>query len=152
MIEAMHVEQARALIAKARALSPAESLASRRRRSLSSAMFQRLLRAAAPLLSLFSPPPLAAQPPAPVTAGRPAAPYRASSPATTSRAARPGTEGERRTIAYIAEQFRARGLEPAGENGELVPAGRASSSARPGAAPVALDRRRPRRSRSTPAT
>ena len=29
----------------------------------------------------------------------------------------PATEGERRTTAYIVEQFRARGLEPAGENG-----------------------------------
>jgi len=29
----------------------------------------------------------------------------------------PGTEGERLTINYIAEQFAARGLEPAGENG-----------------------------------
>ncbi|WP_114951142.1 M28 family peptidase [Sphingosinicella terrae] len=29
----------------------------------------------------------------------------------------PGTPGEQRTIDYIAEQFRARGLEPAGENG-----------------------------------
>lgn len=29
----------------------------------------------------------------------------------------PGTEGERRTTAYLVEQFRARGLQPAGENG-----------------------------------
>jgi hypothetical protein len=29
----------------------------------------------------------------------------------------PGTAGEARTIAYIAEQFRLAGLEPAGENG-----------------------------------
>lgn len=29
----------------------------------------------------------------------------------------PGTEGERRTIAYLSEQFRAAGLEPGGENG-----------------------------------
>jgi hypothetical protein len=29
----------------------------------------------------------------------------------------PATEGETRTINYIAEQFRARGLEPAGDNG-----------------------------------
>jgi hypothetical protein len=29
----------------------------------------------------------------------------------------PGTEGERRATAYIVEQFRARSLEPAGENG-----------------------------------
>src|SRR5688572_21325761 len=29
----------------------------------------------------------------------------------------PGTAGEAKTIAYIAEQFRLAGLEPAGENG-----------------------------------
>ena len=29
----------------------------------------------------------------------------------------PGTAGEAKTIAYIAEQFRQAGLEPAGENG-----------------------------------
>jgi Zn-dependent M28 family amino/carboxypeptidase len=32
----------------------------------------------------------------------------------------PGTAGERRTTGYIAAQFRARGLEPAGENGSWL--------------------------------
>src|SRR4028118_335668 len=32
----------------------------------------------------------------------------------------PGTAGEAKTIAYIAEQFRLAGLEPAGENGGWV--------------------------------
>ena len=56
----------------------------------------------------------------------------------------PGTEGERRTIAYIVEQFRARGLEPAGENGTwLQPVGLVER--RPGTADAQLDRPRGRR-------
>ncbi|HYD11887.1 MAG TPA: M28 family peptidase [Allosphingosinicella sp.] len=78
-------------------------------------MFKALIRASA-LLSLAIAAPLAAQAPAPVTAAdllrhiRPLA-----SDEFQGRA--PGTEGERRTTAYIVEQFQARGLQPAGENG-----------------------------------
>lgn len=78
-------------------------------------MFLRLLGAAAPLL-LF----LAAS-----------AAARADSPITPADLARhidilaaddfegrlPGTQGEARTVAYISEQLRARGVEPAGEQG-----------------------------------
>lgn len=78
-------------------------------------MFKGLIRATA-LLPLFLPTMLAAQAPAPVTADdlmrhiRPLA-----SDEFQGRA--PGTEGERRTTAYIVEQFQARGLQPAGDNG-----------------------------------
>jgi len=78
-------------------------------------MFKNLIRAAAPL-SLFLAAPLAAQAPAPVT---PADLLRHISVLASDvfQGRAPGTEGERRTTAYIVEQFRARGLEPAGENG-----------------------------------
>jgi len=78
-------------------------------------MFKGLLRAAA-LLPLALATPLAAQAPSPVTSAdllrhiRPLA-----SDEFQGRA--PGTEGERLTTAYIVEQFQARGLQPAGENG-----------------------------------
>jgi Peptidase family M28 len=79
-------------------------------------MFRYAIRAAAPAL-LFLAAPLAAQ--------------GASGPITATDMMRhiiilagddfqgraPATEGERRTTAYIAEQFRARGLEPAGDGG-----------------------------------
>jgi hypothetical protein len=78
-------------------------------------MFQPLLRAALPTL-LLSAPLAAQQPAAPIT---PAAMMRhidrLASDEFQGRA--PGTEGERLTINYIAEQFQARGLEPAGGNG-----------------------------------
>jgi Zn-dependent M28 family amino/carboxypeptidase len=79
-------------------------------------MFKGLIRALALLLFLASAP-LAAQPaPAPIA---PADLLRhiqvLASDGYQGRA--PGTEGERLTTAYIVEQFRARGLEPAGENG-----------------------------------
>jgi hypothetical protein len=78
-------------------------------------MFKGLIRAAAPL-SLFLAAPLAAQAPAPVTPADLLRHIRVlASDEYQGRA--PGTEGERRTTAYIVEQFRARGLEPAGENG-----------------------------------
>ncbi len=82
-------------------------------------MFKHLIRAAG-LLSLA----LAA----PATAQRPAPPV---TPADLLRHIRvlasddfqgraPGTEGERRTVAYLIEQFRARGLEPAGVQGTYL--------------------------------
>lgn len=79
-------------------------------------MFKPLLRAAAPVALLLAGP-LAAQPPAaPITpADMMRHVERLASDEFQGRA--PGTEGERRTIDYIAGQFRVRGLEPAGENG-----------------------------------
>jgi hypothetical protein len=80
-------------------------------------MFQRLLRAAAPL-SLF----LAATAAAAQSADPPITPAemmrhieRLASDGFQGRA--PGTEGERLTTQYIVEQMQARGLEPAGEAG-----------------------------------
>jgi Zn-dependent M28 family amino/carboxypeptidase len=77
-------------------------------------MFKPLLRAAAPVLLLLSAP-LAAQQ-APIA---PADLLRhiqiLASDDFQGRA--PATEGEIRTVDYIVAQFRARGLEPAGENG-----------------------------------
>ena len=78
-------------------------------------MFCKLIRGAAPFLLLFASA-APAQTDAPVTQ----ADLRRhieilASDAFQGRA--PGTDGETRTINYIAEQFRARGLEPAGENG-----------------------------------
>jgi Zn-dependent M28 family amino/carboxypeptidase len=55
----------------------------------------------------------------------------------------PGTAGEAKTIAYIAEQFRLAGLEPAGENGgwmQKVPLVR-TQLARGGSVAVAMDGR-----------
>jgi Zn-dependent M28 family amino/carboxypeptidase len=55
----------------------------------------------------------------------------------------PGTAGEAKTIAYIAEQFRLAGLEPAGENGgwmQKVPLVR-TQLARGGSVSVAMDGR-----------
>jgi len=79
-------------------------------------MFKSLLRAAAPLLLLFAFAPLAAQPAAPITDADLMRHIRIlAGDGFQGRA--PGTEGERLTIDYIAEQLRARGLEPAGENG-----------------------------------
>ena len=79
-------------------------------------MFKGLIRAAA-LVSLCLAVPLGAQPPASgITAAdllrhiRPLA-------SDDFQGRGPGTEGERRTTAYIIEQFQARGLQPAGENG-----------------------------------
>jgi hypothetical protein len=79
-------------------------------------MFQSVLRAAAPALLLFAAP-LAAQPgPAPITAADMLRHISVlASDDFEGRA--PASEGERRTTAYIVEQFRARGLEPAGEGG-----------------------------------
>ena len=78
-------------------------------------MFSRLIRGLAPLSLLFATA-AAAQADAPVTS----ADLRRhidmlASDAFEGRA--PGTAGERRTIDYIAEQWRARGLEPAGTDG-----------------------------------
>lgn len=78
-------------------------------------MFKGLIRAAAPLCLVIAAP-LAAQAPAPVTPTELLRHIRVlASDEFQGRA--PGTEGERRTTGYIVEQFRARGLEPAGENG-----------------------------------
>ncbi|WP_395611523.1 M28 family peptidase [Allosphingosinicella sp.] len=76
-------------------------------------MFKTLIRAAA-LLFVSCSAPLAAQ--GPVTPADLLRHIRVlASDEYQGRA--PGTDGERRTTAYIVEQFRARGLEPAGENG-----------------------------------
>lgn len=76
-------------------------------------MFKGLIRAAA-LLSVSCSAPLAAQ--GPVTQADLLRHIRVlASDEYQGRA--PGSDGERRTTAYIVEQFRARGLEPAGENG-----------------------------------
>ncbi len=78
-------------------------------------MFKSLFRAAAPFALLLSVP-LAAQPPAAVAPADLMRHIRVlASDEFQGRA--PGTEGETRTVNYIVEQFRARGLEPAGENG-----------------------------------
>ncbi|HWT11680.1 MAG TPA: M28 family peptidase [Allosphingosinicella sp.] len=78
-------------------------------------MFSRLFRGVAPLLLLL-PAAAAAQPDGPIT---PADLRRhievLASDAFGGRA--PGSDGEQRTINYIAEQLRLRGLEPAGEGG-----------------------------------
>ncbi|WP_129792885.1 M28 family peptidase [Sphingosinicella sp. CPCC 101087] len=78
-------------------------------------MFRRLVRGAAPLLLLLT---TGAQ----AQSDAPIGPAdlrqhidRLASDRFQGRA--PGTEGETLTIDYIAEQFRARGLEPAGEDG-----------------------------------
>ncbi len=79
-------------------------------------MFSRLVKAAAPLALLLAAPAFAQPADPPVT---PADLRRhidqLASDAFQGRA--PATEGERLTTAYITEQFRQRGLEPAGENG-----------------------------------
>ena len=81
-------------------------------------MFKGLIRASA-LLSFTLAVPLAAQPPAPVTAADLLRHINVlASDEFEGRA--PGTEGERRTTAYIVQQFQARGLEPAGENGSWL--------------------------------
>lgn len=78
-------------------------------------MFFRSIRAAAPFLLLLAAP-AAAQRGAPVTPDDLMRHIRVlASDQYQGRA--PATEGERLTTAYIVEQFRARGLEPAGENG-----------------------------------
>ncbi|MEA3029894.1 MAG: hypothetical protein QOG13_1219 [Sphingomonadales bacterium] len=82
-------------------------------------MFTPLLRAAAPLFLILSAP-LAAQPPPPPSG--PIAPadlmrHIAVLASDEFQGRAPATEGETRTVDYIVAQFRARGLEPAGENG-----------------------------------
>lgn len=76
-------------------------------------MFKGLIRAAA-LLSVSCSAPLAAQ--GPVTPAD-LLPHIRVLASDEFQGRAPGTDGERRTTAYIVEQFRARGLEPAGENG-----------------------------------
>src|SRR5688500_13630952 len=90
--------------------------------SLSSAMFCRLIRGFAPLFLLFASA-ASAQSGSPITAGDLRRHIEVlASDAFEGRA--PGTNGERRTTDYIVEQFRARGLEPAGESGSwLQPVG-----------------------------
>jgi hypothetical protein len=78
-------------------------------------MFSGLFRGAATLL-LFLSAAASAQPDMPVTSADMRRHIETlASDAFLGRA--PGTDGERRTIDYIAEQFRQRGLEPAGEGG-----------------------------------
>lgn len=77
-------------------------------------MFSRLLRGAAPLLLLLAVPSHAQSDP--ITP----ADLRAHIEVLASdeyEGRQPATEGERRTTAYIAEQWRARGIEPAGVDG-----------------------------------
>ena len=78
-------------------------------------MFKPLLRIAAPFL-LLAPVPLAAQPPAPIAAADMMRHIQVLA-SDQYQGRGPGTEGERLATAYIVEQLRARGLEPAGENG-----------------------------------
>jgi len=79
-------------------------------------MFKPLLRAVAPIALLFSAPVVAQPAAAPITAADLMRHIeRLASDEYQGRA--PGTEGERLTIDYIADELRARGLEPAGENG-----------------------------------
>jgi hypothetical protein len=83
-------------------------------------MFRRLARGAVPLLLIFSTV-AAAQTDAPITA----ADLRRhvellASDEFGGRA--PGTSGETRTVDYIVEQLRARGVEPGGPNGSWVQA------------------------------
>jgi hypothetical protein len=78
-------------------------------------MFKPLFRAAAPLLFLAATP-LAAQDAAPIAPADLLAHIRVLA-GDDFQGRAPGTEGEERTVNYIAEQFRARGLERAGENG-----------------------------------
>jgi hypothetical protein len=78
-------------------------------------MFRRLVRGAAPLLFL-----LATAAPAQTDAPVAAADLRRHIEILASddfQGRAPGTAGETRTVDYIAEQLRARGLEPGGENG-----------------------------------
>ena len=78
-------------------------------------MFTPLLRIAAPFL-LSAPFALAAQPRTPIVASDMMRHIQVlASDQYQGRA--PGTEGERLATSYIVEQLRARGLEPAGENG-----------------------------------
>ena len=85
-------------------------------RSLSSAMFSRLLRAVAPAALILASGPALAQADPPVTAAEMTRHIdRLASDEFQGRA--PGTEGERLTINYIAEQLAARGAEPAGVSG-----------------------------------
>lgn len=78
-------------------------------------MFSTLLRAAAPFLLILSTA-AAAQNDAPVTTADLLRHIQVlASDDFQGRA--PGTEGERRTITYISEQLRARGVEPAGDQG-----------------------------------
>ena len=82
-------------------------------------MFSKLFRGTAPFLLLLAAP-AAAQPDPPVTP----ADLRRHIDVLASddfEGREPGTDGEARTIAYIAEQLRARGLEPAGEEGWFQP-------------------------------
>ena len=87
--------------------------------SLSSFMFLRLLGAAAPLLLLLAAP-AAAQPDPPIA---PADLRRHIEvlAADDFEGREPGTGGETRTVAYIAEQLGARGVEPAGTDGWFQP-------------------------------
>src|SRR5688572_95436 len=80
-------------------------------------MFKGLIRATALLSLVIACAPAPAQPPAgPVTQADLLRHIRVLA-SDDFQGRGPGTEGERRTTAYIVEQFRARGLQPAGENG-----------------------------------
>jgi len=79
-------------------------------------MFSRIARAAAPFALFLAAPAFGQAVDPPVTpADLRGHINQLASDAFQGRA--PGTEGERLTIAYISEQLRSRGLEPAGENG-----------------------------------
>jgi hypothetical protein len=80
-------------------------------------MFSSLIRGAAPLLLLLSAP-LVAQTGA-IDADDLMRHIRVLA-SDEYEGRQPGTEGETKTTAYIAEQFRARGLEPAGPNGSWL--------------------------------
>lgn len=79
-------------------------------------MFSRLVRDAAPFALLLAAPAFGQAADPPITPAELRAHIdQLASDAFQGRA--PGTEGERLTINYIAEQYRSRGLEPAGDNG-----------------------------------
>ncbi|TMJ19089.1 MAG: M28 family peptidase [Alphaproteobacteria bacterium] len=111
-------------------------------RSLSSAMFKALFRAAAPFTFLIATP-LAAQPIAPGDMLR----HIQALASDEFQGRAPGSAGERLTTDYIVRQLQQRGLEPAGENGtwfqpvrliETLP-GRSDVRWTVSGAPVAID-------------
>jgi hypothetical protein len=79
-------------------------------------MFKGLIRASA-VLTLALAAPLAAQPAAPAISEADLLRHIRVLASDDFQGRKPGTEGEQRTTAYLIEQFRARGLEPAGDNG-----------------------------------
>ena len=82
-------------------------------------MFKVLIRASAFLILALAAP-LAAQPAAPAITEADLLRHIRVLASDDFQGRAPGTEGERRTTAYLIEQFRARGLEPAGPDGNWL--------------------------------